>query len=332
MFSFIVVFFIISVFNCFLSYRDIVVLFCPGVDGGGDAAAFTFRLGDDEGLVDGDLVVGLLELVGDVLGDGMLVASGVLDDDVQVALALARQLAEGVEGGGEPARGAVHLHGEVDGGGLGALLAKPEEGAAGLVGDEGVDAGYVFRSRDVGQLEAVGLHDGGCRCRDGDDALLSAEGRYLHLLLRHQQVVGGVDDGPWCLVFAAACERCQLGLLYPGDVAGEGLEGADAALAPYLCPLRAEGVDHHVVGAWCLVHRAAVTAHELGVHQCPCLSVVEAHLHVFRHLYLGVRLLADLQVDFQFEFQAECQLQVGVLSVVVVVAQVLVFAGGESEG
>ena len=137
-----------------------MVLFRPFVDGRGDAAATRGGLRNVYLLGYHDVMVSLLELVGDVRRDVVLGAARVADDDVQIAAALAGQLAKGVEGGVETPLPTVHSYGEAQRGRLLAHLATSEEAAAGLVGDESLAALDILCPDDGLHLEGIGLDDG----------------------------------------------------------------------------------------------------------------------------------------------------------------------------
>ena len=103
--------------------------------------------------------VRMVELIGDVRRDVYLLPLGIGDEQVQEAAALTRQLAKGVEHSEEASLLTVHSHGEPDGGRLFAHLRTSEEAATRLVGDEGLDALYVFSALYVRHLEGVALYD-----------------------------------------------------------------------------------------------------------------------------------------------------------------------------
>ena len=102
--------------------------------------------------------VRMVELIGDVRRDVYLLALRMDDEQVQEAAAIARQLAKGVEHGEEVSLLTVHSHGEPNGGRLFTHLRTSEEAAARLVGDEGLDALYVFSALYVRHLKGVALY------------------------------------------------------------------------------------------------------------------------------------------------------------------------------
>ena len=153
-------------------------------------------------------------------------------------------------------------------------------------------------------------------------------------------MVGGVDHGALGLLYLILAvgpvlldEAAQGGAFRCRDVAGEGLQGLEVSLAAYLYVFRSERIDHHIVGARGHVEGAARARHELGALQVALIGRIEAHLHIVWHHNLRVCLHIDAHVDVEVQVELQVQLQHGaiVLSVVVVVAQVLVFAGGKSE-
>ena len=140
------------------------------------------------------LWVGMVELIGDVRRDVYLLSLRIGDEQVQEATALARQLAKGVEHSEEVSLLTVHSHGEPDGGRLFAHLRTSEEAATRLVGDEGLDALYVFSALYVRHLEGVALYDVvDCGINRNRSALAGLVGDN-HRLTSHQQMVGSVDD------------------------------------------------------------------------------------------------------------------------------------------
>lgn len=74
---------------------------------------------------------------------------------------------------------------------------------------------------------------------------------------------------------------------------------------------------------------AAIAPHELRARLSVALRVVEAHLHVLRQIDLRVALVIYLDVVIQIELQVESEYQL--VAVGVVVAELLVVAGGEQE-
>lgn len=317
----------VCLFHCLSNRHGSIDLF-PIFHSWCNASTATFRRGNDDGVRDNYRVRRVFELLGDVRNKSERLAFGVRYQDIQETEALAGQFAEGVEAGLERPCVPVDLHGEKDGGGLLAHLAQSEEIGSGLVGDEGIDARDIFYSLDVLHLETVGLNNRANRRLDGDDMHLVGVGRDLHHLLRHQQVVGSVDNR------SGGCggvllEHREYRQLHRCDVAGVGLQRADVALAAYLRPFGIEGVHDHVVRAGIDVQRAAIGTHVLHLLEVAVLDVVETDHHVSRYVNLRMRLLADIHVDVEVEFQVELQHEVGLGPVVVVVAEVLVLAGGQ---
>lgn len=245
---------------------------------------------------------------------------------MQIAATLAWQLTKGVEGGLDAFDAYLRIDGEVDGGWLCTQYTASEVVTAGLIGDEGFYLLDVLHTRKVGHLKAVGLDDSLAIGLDRHHAVFD-EFRQIHFQVRHQQMVGGVDDGAWSLVLATAREAGQFSRLQVGDIAGEGLQGVDVAFAAYLGPFGAEVIDHHVVSVARNVQFAAIALHVFCALLLVGLRVVVAHLHHLREVDLGVGLVVHLKVVAHIEIQAELEYQV--IFVVVVVAELLVVAGGE---
>lgn len=178
-----------------LSYWHVNDFILPGIYRGGYAAGVAFRLRNNYRFLDQDVVVRLLELVGDVHREGVFVATGVAYQDVQEGLAGAGQLAEGVEHRVQAPFVAVHAHWEPDGDRGLRYFALAEETAPGLIGHEGFGALDIFSSYHGVYLEDVGIHDGLHHGGDGNSLAFAGEFRDFHFLPCYQQVVRGINDG-----------------------------------------------------------------------------------------------------------------------------------------
>lgn len=298
-----------------LSYWHIYDFIFPGIYRGGYAAGVALRLWHNHRFLNQDVVVRFLELVGDVHREGVFVAAGVAHQDVQVALAGTRQLAEGVEHRVQAAFVAVHAHWEPDGDRVLRYFALAEETAPGLIGHEGFGALDIFGSYHGVYLEDVGIHDGLHHGGDGNGLAFAGELRDLYFLAGYQQVVRGINDGG-VIGLGGTRELLQGRQLGFRDVRGEGLDGIEVVFSAYLYVFRAEGVDEHGVSARAQGKGAAVGAHELGVHELARLRGVEVGLEVLRlldggHLQFDIHVDVQVQIQIQVQIEFQVQLQVG---------------------
>ena len=90
----------------------------------------------------------------------MLSALRVCNQDMQIAVYLARQLAKSVESGLQASVCPAYLYREIDGGRIGVQFSFTEETAACLIGDKRLDTRDVFYTIDMRHREAVGLNNG----------------------------------------------------------------------------------------------------------------------------------------------------------------------------
>ena len=195
------------------------------------------------------MMVRFLKLIGDFSTEIILLATCITNNKVYVGLTLTRQLAKSIERGVKETCSAIHTYWETDGGWLLTDFTSSKETGSCLVGDKSLATLYILSTYQGMHLKGVGFADGLHRRVNGDGLPLLGELGDGHLLHRHQQVVGRIDDRTCGLLILVArigiaistgvglgCLQGSLQNRHLGgrDIAGKGLQGVDTTLASHL--------------------------------------------------------------------------------------------------